>query len=292
MKKHILNSVLFAFTIIAMASCNNGSSDVVSDQTLGHCLSVAKDVNTRAQITSRMSFAAQYNYSNNTVDLSMTGIVLPKAGSSTGLQFPKMSFSGLSWQYNQSAWKVVEVENVRPVITGMSEVPTFKKLTFMLLDAFNGSNYAPGIMYKFEIENNGSNVEVVGCCMTGKTVSSAGDTSYTPEDDKSLAEDKKPIYWVDFDFKNSKADIYIFNAKFLGGMPSLNMTFEDVDFTISNGEVTLSSEALTPNCEGIPFPSFPISQLKGKVNYSEGMKLEFHCDFRGTDYTVKFDGSY
>lgn len=292
MKKLILKSFLLAFAITVMTSCNTDSSDVVSDQNLGYCLTVSKDVDTRAQNVNRMSFSAQYNYTGNTVDLTVVGVELPKAGSSTGLRFPKMTFSGLAWQYNQSAWKVTEVEDVKPVINGMSEVPTFKKLKFMLLDAFNDGSYSPGIMYEFEVEHDGSVVEIVGCCMAGKTVSKAGDMSYVPEEDSSLASNKKPIYWVDFDFKNSKADIYIFNAKFLGGMPSLNMTFEGVDMSIANGVVTLSSDGLTPMCEGVPFPSFPITGLKGTVDYTEGMKLEFHCDFRGTDYTVNFDGKY
>ena len=292
MRKHIIKLFFIAIAAASLTSCKNDTSDLVSDQTLGHCLSVAKDVTTHAQCTSRMSFSAQYNYSNNTVDLAITGVVIPQAGSTTGLRFPKMSFSSLPWNYNESGWKVVEIENVKPEITGITAVPEFKKLKFMLLDAFNGNTYEPGIMYKFEIEADGTDAELVGCCMTGKTVSSAGETVYVPEEDTSLAEDKRPIYWVDFNFKTSKADIYIFNAKFLNRMPSLNMTFENVDFTMSNGEVTLSCDSLTPNCEGVPFPSFPISKLKGTVNYSEGMKLEFHCDYRGTDYTVKFEGKY
>lgn len=275
-----------------LVSCKGESSDLVDNQTLGHCLTVAKDINTHTQAISRLSFLTQYNYSNNTVDLAVTGIVIPKAGSVSGQAFPKMEFTGLPWAYNKFGWKVIDVKDVSPVITGVSESPKFINLQFLLLDAFDGAVYTPGIMYKFDVEYGESVVEINGCCMTGKTLSEAEGAVYCPEDDKSLNEDQKPIYWVDFDFETSKADLYIYNAKFLDRMPSLNMTFEDIDFNVVNGEITFNCDALTPVSGGVPFPSFPISKLKGTVDFAKGMSLEFHCDFKGTDYTVKFEGKY
>lgn len=293
MKKHILLALsAWMVCVLGLVSCKGESSDIVDDQTLGHCLTVAKDVNTHAQVISRLSFAAQYNYNSNTVDLSVTGIVIPKAGSVSGQAFPKMVFSGLPWAYNKDGWKVIEVKNVAPTITGVSETPKFTNLRFLLLDAFDGGIYTPGIMYKFDVEYGESAVEINGCCMTGKTKSEANGSIYCPEEDAALKEDQRPIYWVDFDFSTSKADLYIYNAKFLDRMPSLNMVFEGIDFSVANGEISLNSDALTPTCNGVPYPSFPISKLKGTVDFSKGMSLEFHCDFRGTDYTVNFDGKY
>lgn len=293
MKKHfglsLLFSVVFASAFIA---CKTESSDLVDDQALSHCLTVAKDVNTRSQVISRLSFSAQFNYTNNTADLSIVGMVLPKAGSVTGQALPKMSFSNLPWSYNKDGWKVIDVENVSPSILGVSEVPKFKDFEFMVLDVFDGENYMPGIFYDFDVVFGDSDVEVNGCCMTGKTKSEADGVVYCPEEDAAVKEEQRPTYWVDFDFSDSKADIYIYNAKFLGNMPSLNMVFEDVDLSISAGEYVLSSESLIPTCAGVPFPSFPISKLKGTLDFSKGMSLEFHCDFRGTDYTVNFDGKY
>ena len=293
MKKQILLALASCVVcVLGLVSCKGDSSDLVDDQTLGHCLTMAKDVNTRARVVSRLSFAAQYNYSSNTVDLAVTGIVIPKAGSVSGQAFPKMTFSGLPWSYNKDGWKVVEVENVSPSIIGISETPKFTNLRFLLLDAFDGDVYAPGIMYKFNVEYAESVVEINGCCMTGKTKSEANGSVYCPEEDTALKENQWPIYWVDFDFNTSKADIYIYNAKFLDRMPSLNMAFEGVDFSVTNGEFTMTCDALTPKCEGVPFPDFPISKLKGTVNFSKGMNLEFHCNFKGTDYTVNFEGKY
>ncbi len=290
--KKVLALLVGVLSLIGLGSCGGDSNDLVDNSTLGHCLTVATDVNTHAQAISRLSFSTQYNYSTNNVDLAITGIVILKAGSVSGQAFPKMEFNGLPWTYNKEGWKVVDVKNVTPTITGVSDAPKFSYLQFYLLDAFNGGEYAPGIIYEFEVEYGDSEVEICGCCMTGKTKSEADGAVYCPEEDSAVKDDQKPTYWVDFDFEDSEADIYIFNAKFLDRMPSLNMVFEDVDFSVVNGQFTLNCDNLTPMCGGVPFPSFPISKLKGTVDFSKGMNLEFHCDFKGTDYTVKFEGKY
>lgn len=290
-----ISKILFvavAFNI-GLTSCLGDSSDVVVEQSLGQCLSYAKDVNSYAQAFSNISFAAEYNSTNYTVDLTMTGLVLPVAGSTTGLSVPKMKFTGLPWSYNALGWKVIDVENVKPQIVGMNDVPVFKDLKFMLLDNFSDKGFAPGIVYEFEVSLAQALAEVTGCCMTGKTVSVAPDGSaYTPEDDPVIKDKNRPTYWVDFDFEDMKADIYLYNAKFLDRMPSLNLEFPDVPFTVSQGKVYLDCAALTPVYDGVPNKGFPISQLKGTVDFSEGMSLSFHCNFKGADYSVTFDGKY
>lgn len=290
-----ITKILFLSAIfnIGLTSCLGDSSDVVTEQSLGQCLSYAKDVNSYAQIFSNILFSAEYNSTNYTVDLTVTGLVLPVAGNSTGLAVPKMKFTGLPWSYNAYGWKVVDVENVKPQIVGMTDVPDFGELKFMLLDNFSENGFVPGIVYEFEISLGETLAEVSGCCMTGKTVSVAPDgASYSPEDDPVIKDKNRPAYWVNFDFKDMKADIYLYNAKFLDRMPSLNLEFPDVPFTVSQGKVSLDCADLTPVYDGVPNKGFPISQLKGTVDFSEGMNLSFHCNFRGADYSVTFEGEY
>ncbi len=296
-KKYFKTVIASLLSLLLVASCTSSNEDVVTDQTLGHCLSYAQDKDSRAQSFDHLSFAAQFNYSNNTVDLTITGIVLPQAGSTTGLRIPKMTFSGLSWQYNKYGWKVIDVSNISPEIVGVTTTPTFKNLKFMVLDVFNGTTYAPGIQYDFVIDNEsqtaGSSVEIVGCCMKGKTISTnpAG-VAYCPEEDEAVTDKNKPTYWIDFDFEKSKADIYLYNAKFISNMPSLNLVFPSVEISINNGIIELQSEALTPEYDNIPFEMFPISRLKGTVDFITGTTLEFHCNYKGSDFTIKFEGKY
>ena len=75
-------------------------------------------------------------------------------------------------------------------------------------------------------------------------------------------------------------------------MPSLNLEFPDVPYKIENGKVVLEAANLTPEYNGMPFPSFPISKLKATIDYSKGMTLDFHCGYRGSDYTVNIECKY
>lgn len=293
MKKACCIGVALIGIGIALQGCTGDAADVVADQTLGHCLTSAVDTQTKAQIYSRMSFGTLFNYSNNTMDMALTGLVLPIVGNSNGQGLPKMTVRALPWVFDRYGWKVVEADNVVPEITGMSDVPVFSKFKFRLLDVVKDEKYLPGIIYDFTLKNGQSDVRVMGCCMDGKTVSTnpAG-VAYIPEEDENVREKLRPAYWVDFDFAAMTADIYLFNAKFLDRMPTLNLVFPSIPFTVSGSEMTLESAALTPEYDGVPNTGFPISQLKATVNFEDGMTLDFHCNFRGADYTVNFTGKY
>lgn len=290
-----LKNILFAAAVVSLAisSCSSDSSDVTVEQNLGECLTYSKNAATNAQNFNRISFLTQFNYANYTVDFGIIGLELPTMGSSNGMRIPKVLFNGLPWAYDKNGWKVLSMENVTPEITGVTNIPLFKKLNFMLLDVFDNDRYAPGIIYDFEIEYNGETSKVVGCCMTGKTTSVSPDGNvYSPESDANVNDKNKPVYWIDYDFVDSKADVYLFNAKFISTMPSINMVFPNVDMSMSNGVITLEAASLIPEFNGVPYPSFPVTQLKGTVDFKEGMNLAFHCAFRGTDYSLKFEGEY
>lgn len=284
----IKSLLLSGVTALAFASCGGDGEDTITDQTLAQCLTYSTDVTSKAQSFNKISFSAQYNYSNGTVDVAIYGIVLPVAGSDNGRALPKMEFKSLPWKMNSTGWKVVDVENVKPVISGMSDVPTFDEFEFCVADIFTGDSYTPGIIYKFELD---SKYEINGCCMTGTTKSVSPDgVTYTPETDGNVS--IKPTYWVDLDFEDSTADIYLYSAKFLGNMPSLNLEFPDVPFTVKDGKVVLEKDNLTPEYNNRPFDTFPISQLKATIDYAKGMTLDFHCGYRGADYTVNIDCKY
>ena len=298
MKKNSFKALFLSLVAaVGMSSCDNGgSSELVDTQILGQCLTCSKDMNTNAQNFNQISFSAQFNYTNNTVDLAVIGIELPQVGSSTGMKFPKMEFKNMPWAYDKNGWKVIEVDSVKPSIVGMNEVPMFKKLNFRLLDVFDGDRFTPGIIYdflvEFGVEEYLNEVNVVGACLSGKTVSTdPNGTAYCPEEDSTPGV-QKPVYWVDFDFENSKADIHMFNAKFLGNMPPLHLVFPDVPFNMSGGIMTFEIAKLTPELGDVPYPRFPISQLKGIIDFKTGMKLSFHCKYSGADYTVVFEGKY
>lgn len=287
-----LFSVMFAATAV-LSSCNDSDpSGGTYESSLAQCLTYGQNTNTFAQNFNKMSFSVKYEGSSDKMTLSVIGMVLPDAGGN-GISVPRMEINELRWQYNSQGWKVTKAENVIPVITGMSDVPVFKELNFCVADVFNANGgYSPGIQYDMVVSYHGEEFRLVGCCMAGTTEVTAPDgDKYSPESDQAVK--NKPVYWVDFDFAESTADIHLYNAKFLSNMPALNLVFPDVPYTIDNGTIVLKAEAFNPMFGGVTNPAFPISGLKGTIDYtSSSMKLDFTCNYRGADYTVKIDCKY
>lgn len=291
--KNIAMALAGCYAMVGAVACGSDQEDLVDDLTLGHCLTHCQGVSDKTECFCRVSFSAQFNYNNALGDLQIAGLAFPKAGNTEGDTYPKMSFEGLPWSSNKFGWRFIQAENVCPQVLGVSETPLFKKLEFKILDTFHGETYKPGMLYDFEVEKGGLDYRFAGCCLNGKTTStSPAGEAYVPEEDVNIGKAKQPVYFVDYDFSDMKADIYIYNAKFLSNMPQLNMVFEDVAFTVSGGATSLECASLVPKSGGIPFPSFPITNLKGEAEFSKGLSLEFNCDYRGSIYKVVFDGSY
>lgn len=293
MKFQGLKVILSMLAVAAMfGSCIDSDGENTYESSIGECLTYGENISKRASnFNKKMSFIAKYDNNAYTSDISIVGMQLPEVSST--IDIPRMELKGLAWKYNSQGWKTVTAENVTPVITGMSVVPYIKKLDFAVADVFDANgNYRPGIQYRISLEFKDNEYELVGCCMTGTTVATDPDgVSYTPEADGTV--NAKPVYWVDYNFAEEKADIYMYNAKFLGAMPSLNLMFPDVPYKIENGKIMLQSDALTPMFKGVPYPSFPISNLTGTIDYTtSSMNLNFTCNFRGNDYVVKVDCKY
>lgn len=298
MNKIIYRSLLPAFSL-AMAmiatSCNNDSDDDdnIFQSSMGQCLTRGEDVGSHASIFNKMSFIADYDNDSGTADVTIIGMVVPDAGNSNGIGVPRMELEDLRWSYNKQGWKVIEAVNVVPEVEGMSVVPTFDAVKFYVADVFdNNGQYKPGIQYEFELNYNGSKYRLAGNCMTGTTVvTSPEGVAYTPEADPAVAQ--KPIYLLDFDFENSTADLYLYNAKFLGGMPSLNLVFPKIPYSTTSGSLSFDCAVLTPMFGQTPFPSFPITNLKGTMDFmTSTLKLDFNCNYKGADYKVNIECKY
>lgn len=92
-------------------------------------------------------------------------------------------------------------------------------------------------------------------------------------DDYSTA----PSYSLSFSTVSKKCSIKIDQAKFLEGMPALNMVFEDIPFTANANEISYSIDALTPKIGGDPYPGFPITNLRGTFRPMTATSLNFDC---------------
>lgn len=280
--------------LLALTSCShipdgNGGSFVVG-QSLSDCLTRVDD-NTGANsiVFTNLGFGLKYDYTNNVLEMSVTGVALPD-GTSNGIAYPTMKFTNLPFKYNAAGWKVVEVENVQPTISGFNTAPMFSSLKFCLHDlTANDNSYDYDVYYEFEIDGR---YTLTGLYEKGITKSIAPDGNVFITGSGSLT-DRAAYYWVDYDFANKKADFYIYRAQFHSGMPALNLILPDVPFTTeSDGSVIrFSAASITPSMQmpgapATPNPAFPISDFSAEVSSLAGLQIDFKCNFRGDIYTV------
>lgn len=287
-------AVSAAVALLALTSCShipdgNGGSFVVG-QSLSDCVTRVED-NEGAYTTvfSNLGFGLKYDYTNNVLEMSVTGVALPD-GSSNGIAYPTMKFTNLPFKYNTAGWKVVEVKNVQPAISGYNTAPMFTSVKFFLHDlTTNDNGYACDVYYEFEVDGR---YTLTGIYKKGITKSTAPDGSTFITGTGSLT-DRAAYYLVDYDFANKTADFYIYRAQFHSGMPALNLILPDVPFTIeSDGSVIrFSAASITPSMQmpgapATPNPAFPITDFSAEVSAFVGLQIDFKCNFRGDIYTV------
>lgn len=88
-------------------------------------------------------------------------------------------------------------------------------------------------------------------------------------------------------------NLYIEAAAFMDGMPSINMVFKDVNFSVHNGAIVFSKDELIPekvnsaNLDStVPQERFKITDLNGSVPAGgEGM-VSFVCNYENKDGVV------
>lgn len=276
MKKLTILSLVAALTsTVTFTSCNSDdNNNALTGQTISNMTSVVESLDNPGSVSfCDLSFALVYDYDNNTSDVQILGMKL-----ADGSQLPLMTFKGLSWR-TKDYWKLTEAYSVMPTVEGFGNIPMFETFDIAIKDLYSSQGgYAPGFFYDFEI--NGS-TRVYGPVYKGSTITTApGGATFTNDDIK---------YVVTLHSSTSTADIQLFGASFIDGMPKLNLAFDAVPYTMNGDRYVFSVASLTPSFGGTPFPRFPITDLKGTLDFATGFDLEFTCGYNGEPYKVVAD---
>ena len=83
-------------------------------------------------------------------------------------------------------------------------------------------------------------------------------------------------------------------AQFVPNMPAMNIVLSNIDFTIVGTTAVFRAESIIPKIGDTPYPAFPISDLSGVYDFTEGLKMSFKCDPSSVaeSYTVDVDCNY
>lgn len=274
MKKLTLLSLTAALTAaFFFSSCkdNNGKDDLVTGQVFKDVTCAIESLDNSGEVEfTDLSFGLFYNYDDITSISQIAGLKL-----ADGSKLPVVAFNDLPWTL-KDGWKITRATDMTPIAEGAGLVPEFKTFEFDLKDFYSATGvYAPGFFFDFVI---GSTTHVYGPVYKGTTIttSEAGAT-FTNEETS---------YFIKLNQSASTAAIKIFNARFIDGMPKLNLAFDAVPYEVDGGKFIFNAGNLIPSFGGAPFPRFPISGLKGELDFFNGFSLEFTCTYSGSPYKV------
>lgn len=289
MKKKSLFALL-AVIAFAFSSCHSDDNgyELKTQQTFTQCYAHF----TSTSINGGSDVAASYNnspvtvflevfYNNQTCNINISGMKR-----ADGTLYPALTFKDVKWKANEQNWGICEELNPTVVSAVPADVPNITGLTFR----WNNREKVAQTVHlntlavcEFSFTINGEyNVFGSQC---EKII--AGETTSTAEGVSPFKTDY-PIYTILLKFETMTADIRITNAKFAEAMPLMQMDFPNIPFIVSNNsnEVSFNAESLVPTIKGVPYPSFPITELSGKLEPTGKGNLKFNCGVRGVTYNV------
>lgn len=288
MKKHLLNLFCIAFMAVFAASCGNDDQDTVTEQSFTDFFEVSTDLTSgTVGYYQNLGYTVRINYTKLTADITVTGLQL-----NDGTRYPAIVLSNIPWTINKDGWKVAKATNVTPDIKGFGNVPTFTSFEMSLIDRVvaveNTGVYAPGVCFRMNIDNRYS-------VLSSFTPQTLYGTTVSTDADGSAFTSKATEYIVTFNPSTRTVNISLNNARFAAAMPvGLNMQFNNIPVTVRGTSLIFEAESLTPMMNGTPFDAFPISDLKGTLDFAGDFDLDFNCTPRTAPgmYKVNVQCSY
>lgn len=279
---------------ICATSCNSSTND--EDQSLKyqqdilnafvHANNMAEDVTIDYQ---GANYKIIYDFTKGTSEVSITGLRLPG-----GTQFTTINLTGLTFKIDDNGTRVVEGKNPMATVSNFASAPLFNSFKLTVTDRYFDSSYRPTndiTMAKYYVP-----VISVIYTIDGKyrVVSGPVDqlfrgTTVTTDPAGNSFSNSDPYYILALDMESKTAKLTLNQVQFVQAMPAMsNMTFANLPFTIgNNGVITIEkSETTVPTIGDVPYPSFPITNLKATYNLAEGMDLDFNCDVKGQPHSV------
>lgn len=258
---------LFALIFVTglVTACSTDGDDTIDGTSYTNCFNVVTDLTTNNQsLTLRPTYSFSYNITKGTAIVVMNNIMAEPNGAPLNL-----TINDVPWGVNKNGWRIIneetlvcdghKLENV--TIASLPRTQPFGGPVFYINFRLDG---------KYLINTEPTQVNYYGLT----TVSSADDTSVTP-----FLNDQ-PQYLVSLNPETMKASILLNQAKFAPSMPALNFQLIGIPFKITKEgfEIEQGDAPIIPqDLQGVPYTSFPITDLEMESNLMEGGKIGFDC---------------
>lgn len=284
MKKFFLLSFVAVLMGLVSTSCLGEveTPDYVTQQNFAECYAISIDQRAndgQYTVDNPVTVFLRVNMSKGLCTVTFSGLK-----KEDGSAMPQFSLVDMKWTPQNNVWGVATA--MTPTVSSNSgAAPKIKNVKFewnnriQLSQALANADFT---VCKFEFTLDDT-YQIIG---GNRIIVMGGETTSTPVGGEAFSS-KKPYYKIVPDFAKKTADINIINAQFANGMPAMSMDFTDVPMSIDYGTITLKAENLVPSIKGVPYPSFPISNLKLQyMRWENNTTLSFGCMVRGVPYTV------
>lgn len=291
MKK--LLSLLCGVFVLVAASCGGSDepNETVTSQTFPGLFAVVNDhASATTAYYTDLNYKLDLNYSNLTASLTITGLKLPD-----GSAYPTFKLTGLKWNLQSNGWKVIRGSQITPSISGVANAPTFTSVEVRLFDRFVNDGfqnvYSPGVCFSYVI---GSKYSVVSSFspqqLFGTTESVAAGST-----DKFTTE--ATSYQVKLNTETRTVSLTINNARFASAMKNgLNINLNNIPVTFIGTKAVFETASIIPTLgtDNTPMEGFPITNLRGEMDFADDFELQFDCTPRTAPgaYHVTADCDY
>ena len=279
MKKILSKIALCVLCVASLASCskNDGNNDTIMQYGFPSCFARVYDSATGVTTyLPNVNYTMTMNVTASTAEISITGLTLPGQTA-----YPQIDITGLKVE-SRGLWAEVKASRPDVSIAGFGTIPSIRNFELDILDRVMGTSYVPGLAIDYVVDDRYRVFSgAPGQVLLGETVSTSS------EDGKAFTNNEALIGLV-LDVKNMTLQVELANAQFIMGMPAQDIFLNDIPFTMDeDGDVSFSIDALIPClADNTPFPAFPVSDLSGKFNFTDGIDFTFTCSYRGTPYII------
>ncbi len=285
MKKylHYLTSLLLA-CVLATSCEKTTSNETITEQTLTNCFAYVSDfADGPAAYYSNMGFKVRLNYTKPSADITISGLKL-----TDGTAYPTFTITDLKFAIDKDGWIVLTGEDITPSIPGVAVSPAIGKFSMRLYQRIVGDRYNPAFCVEMTLDRRYTVVSAQSSQICFGTTKSISDTM-------APFETKETEYSLSFNIDTRCVNIAVHKAQFMSKMPAMDIVLKNIPFIMQGSKAIFSIDNIVPESNNTPYPAFPISNLKGELDFGSGFDFEFDCAptmFHGTVFHVAADCGY
>lgn len=275
MKK--LLAILSGVIVLLAASCggddDNGNDTITTQSFTGLFGIVTSHASGTTAYYSDLNYKLDLNYTDLTAVLTITGLKLPD-----GVSYPTLKLNDLKWSVSDNGWKIIRGSMITPNIQGVPNVPIFTDIEIRLYDRIIttdlGQAYQPGVCFDYVIDSKYSVLSSYSPQMLfGKTESENVATG-------SSFSTKSTWYQLSLNTDTRTVTVTMNNARFAEGMKNgliFNLNNIPVTFVGTKAVFEIANIIPTLGKDNAPMEGFPISKLRGEMDFGGDFELQFDC---------------